>query len=115
MEKCPSKQTVNIFRKMNTVPKATKVNNNNSTFVSPIYAFSLAGKILFTRQFKVQLGKSTLIILSIKEKCRLWREIKTSPSTSPSIDRVFPICDRKRYNYNPLDMDIKVVIPEPTQ
>ena len=40
-----SKQTVNVFRKMNTVPKATKLYNYISTFVSPIYTFFLAGNI----------------------------------------------------------------------
>ena len=29
---------------------------------------------LFTSQFKLKIGKSTFIILSIKEKCRHWRE-----------------------------------------
>ena len=38
-EKFQSKQTVNVFIKINTVPKATKLCNNNNTFVSPIYTF----------------------------------------------------------------------------
>ena len=30
---------------------------------------------MFTRQFKVQIGKSTDIIKKSKSECRLWREI----------------------------------------
>ena len=46
-EKFQSKQTVNVSRKNNTVPKARKLYNiNNSTFVSPIYTFSLAGNTI---------------------------------------------------------------------
>ena len=45
-EKFQSKQTVNVFRKYNTVPKATKLYNNHSTFSSPIYTFCLAGNII---------------------------------------------------------------------
>ena len=70
---------------------------------------------LFTRQSKVQIRNSTLIILSIKEKCRLWREIKTSRSISFFIDRVFPYFDGKTYGSNPSKMHIKVVLPAPTQ
>ena len=44
---------------------------------------------MFTRQFKVKMGKSTVIILSMKEICRLWREAKTLPSISSFIHRVF--------------------------
>ena len=43
-------------------------NNNNSIFISPIYTFLWRETQLFTRQIKVQLGKSTLIILSRKGK-----------------------------------------------
>ena len=45
-EKFQSKQIVNVFRKINTVPKATKLYNNNITFVSPIHTFSSAGNII---------------------------------------------------------------------
>ena len=43
--KVSTKANSKVFRKINTVPKATKSYNNNGTFVSPIYAFSLAGNI----------------------------------------------------------------------
>ena len=43
-------------------------NNNNIIFISPIYTFPWRETQLFTRQIKVQLGKSTLLILSIKGK-----------------------------------------------
>ena len=45
-EKFQSKQTINVSRKINTVPKATKRYIHNSTFVSPIYTFSLAGNLI---------------------------------------------------------------------
>ena len=67
---------------------------------------------MLTRQFKVQLGKSTLIILSTKEKCPFWREKNTSPSIFSFIDHVFSISRPKKYGS---EIDIKVVIPEPTQ
>ena len=41
---------------------------NNCTFISPIYTFPWRETYLFTRQIKVQIGKSTLIILFIKGK-----------------------------------------------
>ena len=44
-EKFQSKQTVNVFRKMNTIPKATNLYNPHSILVSPSYTFSLAGNI----------------------------------------------------------------------
>ena len=45
-EKFQSKQTVNVFKKSNTIPKATKLYINSSTFVSPIYTFFLAGNTI---------------------------------------------------------------------
>ena len=100
---------------MSMISKATKLYNNNGSFVSPIYTFFLAEAKLFTRQFEVQIGKGTLNILSIKEKCPLQREINTYPSISSFIDRVFSFFQRKKYGSNPSEMDIKVVIPLPTQ
>ena len=45
-EKFQTKQTFNVVRKTITVPKATKLYSNKSTFVSPIYTFSLAGNLI---------------------------------------------------------------------
>ena len=85
------RQTVNKVE-FGTIPKDYNFYYNNSTLVSPIYTFSLAGNIIvYTRQFKVQIGKSTLNILSIKEKRQLWRKINTSPSISSFMDRIFSI------------------------
>ena len=71
---------------------------------------------MFTRQIKVQIGKSTLTILFFKEKgCRLWREINTLQSISSLTDRVFPIIRQEKVQSDPSKMDIKVVIPAPTQ
>ena len=45
-EKFQSKQTVKVFKKINTKLKATELYINISAFVSPIYTFSLAGNII---------------------------------------------------------------------
>ena len=76
-----------------TIPKGYILYNNNFTLISPIYTFPWRDTKLFTRQIKVQIGKSTLIIIFIKERerCRLWREINTFSSISSLTDRVFPI------------------------
>ena len=60
-------QTVKkIFIKNGTIPKGYNLYINNCTFISPIYAFPWRQTQLFTRQIKVQKGKSTLIITFIK-------------------------------------------------
>ena len=51
-----------------TIPKGYNLYNNKCTFISPIYTFPWRETQLFTRQIKVQIGKSTLIILFIKGK-----------------------------------------------
>ena len=50
-----------------------------------------------------------------RKGCRLWREINTLPSISSLTDRVFSISRQKRVRSDPSEMDIKVVIPAPTQ
>ena len=39
-------QTVDVFKKNITLPKATSLNDNNSTFISLIYTFSVARNII---------------------------------------------------------------------
>ena len=90
-------------------------NSNNSTLISPIHTFPWRETKIFKRQVKVKKARSTLFILSSKEKCQLWQEINSSPSISSNIDRVFSTFRRKKYGYNPSEMDNKVVIPAPTQ
>ena len=51
-----------------TISNGYNFYNINSTFISPIYTFPWRETYLFTRQIKVQLEKSTLIILFIKGK-----------------------------------------------
>ena len=51
-----------------TISDGYNLCNNISTSVSPIYTFAWRETKLFTRQIKVQIGKSTLIIFFIKEK-----------------------------------------------
>ena len=114
-EKFQLKQRVNVFKKINTVPKATKLYNPNSTFVSPIYTFSLAGNIIVYKPIQGTNKEKYFNHLSITEKCRLWRELNTSPSISSFIHRVFSIFRRKKYGSNPLEKDTKVIFPTPTQ
>ena len=55
-------QTVKmIFIKNGTIPKSYNLYNNNCTFISPIYTLPWRETKLFTRQIKVQIGKSTFI------------------------------------------------------
>ena len=51
-----------------TISNGYNLYKNNSTLISPIYTFPWRETYLFTRQIKVQIGKSTLIITFIKEK-----------------------------------------------
>ena len=51
-----------------TIPKSYNLYNINFTFFCPIYTFPWRETKLFTRQIKVQMGKSNLIILFIEEK-----------------------------------------------
>ena len=81
-----------------TIPEGYNLYNPNCTFSSPIYTFLWRETQFFTRQIKVQIGKSTLIILFIKEKeCRHWRKINTFPSISPLTDSVLSIFRQKKY------------------
>ena len=47
--------------------------------------------------------------------CRLWREINTPPSISSLTDRVFSNFRQEKVRSDPSEIDIKVVIPAPTQ
>ena len=95
--------------------KGYNLYNNNSTFISSIYTFPWRETYLFTRQIKVQIGKSTLIILSIKEKMPTLPRNKDPSPISSLMHRVFSIFRREKYRSNPSKMDIKVVNPAPTQ
>ena len=64
-EKFQQMQTVNDI-KFSTIPKGYYLYIKN-TCISPIYTFPGRETKLFTRQIKVQLGKSTLFILTIEE------------------------------------------------
>ena len=70
---------------------------------------------MFTRQMKVQIGKSTLIMLSIKGKMPTLAGNKHPFVQFSLMDRVFSICRQKSYASNTSEIDIKVVIPTPTQ
>ena len=54
-------------------------------------------------------------IIYQREGCRLWRGINTLPSPFSLTDRVFPIFRQEKVRSGPSEMDIKVVIPAPTQ
>ena len=68
-KKFQQKRTVNDVE-FSTIPESRNLKQKNITFVSFIYTFSSAGNKVFYTQFKIQIGKSTFIMLSIKEKCR---------------------------------------------
>ena len=65
-------------------------------------------KQFFTRQVKVQIGKSTIIITTSKLECRLWREINNFSIHLSSI-HLWTEKDKP----NPSEKDIKVLIPAP--
>ena len=69
---------------------------------------------MFTRQVKVQVGKSTYITNTSKSECRLWWEINNFPSISSLIGRVLSIFRQKMEGPNPSELDIKVFNPAPT-
>ena len=90
--------------------------NINSTFISPIYTFSLAGNIVVYTPSKGTNREKYFNHINYKDKrCLLWREIYTIPSISSLIGRVFSIIRGKKHEPNPSELDIKVLIPAPTQ
>ena len=56
-----SKQAVNFFRIMSTISKATKFYINISTFVSPIYTFSLVRNVIVYTQIQDTNGEKHFI------------------------------------------------------
>ena len=117
-EKFQSKQTVNIFRKIYTVPKATKINNNNNnnkTSISPSYTFSLAGKIIVYTPIQGTKREKYFNLIIYRGKMPTLAGKNTSPSISSFINRVFSTFRRKKYGSTPSQMDTKVVIPTLTQ
>ena len=103
-----------FFKKISTVPKATKLYNNIHTLVSPIFTFSLAGNIIvYTPIQSTNREKYFNHIIYFKKMPTLAGK-NTSPSISSFIDRVFSIFRRKKYMSNPSEMDIKVLVPAPT-
>ena len=109
-----SKQTVNVFRKINTVPKATKLFNNIGTFVCPIYTFSLAGNITVYTPIQGTNRKKyfNYIIYKGKMPTLAWNK-HLSVHFFLHRPHLFHLL-AKKYGSNPSAMDIKVVIPSPT-
>ena len=105
-----------IFVENGTIPKSYNLHNKNCTFLSPIFTLPWRETLLFTRQIKVQIGKSTLIILFIEgqDADPGGKQTPVHPFL-PSQTASFPSFDGKRYGCDPSEMDIKVVIPAPTQ
>ena len=89
-------QTVNVFwqRIQNQRLKIYRIILVFSSFL--FIPFPWRETLFSIGQLKVQMGKSTWIILSLKEKCRLWRVIDTSPSISSFIDSVYFIFRQKK-------------------
>ena len=84
------------------------------SFNSPIYTFSWRETQMRTRQINVQIGRSTLQVITSKFKCRLWREINNiSIYLIPHRTCLFQFW-QKMIGPNPSEMAIKVSIPVPT-
>ena len=70
--------------------------NNNCTSISPTYTFPWRETYLFTRQIKVQIGKSTLIIIIIKgEVPTLAKNKQLSVHFFPHGPRIFHLSTEK--------------------
>ena len=77
---------------------------------------SLAGNIIvYTPDQGTNREKYFKYNIYQREGCRLWREINTLPSIFSLTDGVFSIFWQKKVRSDPSEMDIKVVIPAPTQ
>ena len=106
-------KTVNDLK--GRVPEGYNLYNKNKTFVPPIDTFPWRKTYLFTRQIKVQRGKSTLIILFKKGKMPIFAVNKhASVHFFLHGPRLFQISTEK-YGSDPSEMDIKVVTPALTQ
>ena len=86
---------------------------NVSTFVSPFYTFSWPGNNCSHAKSRYQVGKSTLIVLLTKQKCRIGLEINAFTSISFFIGRSFSIFWLKINAFFPSEWDIKVHFPAP--
>ena len=87
----------------------------NNTFVSPICSVFLVRNISFHSPIQRTNGEKFFNHVIYKAKCRLWREINTSPSIFSFMERVFFITRRKKYGSSLSEMGITVVIPTLTQ
>ena len=90
--------------------------HQNSTLISLIYTFSRAGNIIVYTPSQSTNREEYFNYVHYKDKrCRLWREINTFSSISSLIGCVCSTFRRKKYKPNPSEMDMKVLIPAPTQ
>ena len=104
-----------LFKKINTVPKATKVYNINSTFVSPIYIFSLAGNIIVYTPNQDTVREKYFIHIIYKGKMpNLAGKKQLSVNIFLHGPRLLSISAEK-YGSNMSEMDTKLSIPAPTQ
>ena len=115
-EKFQSKQTVTVLGKMNTVPKATKLSITSSTFVSPIYTFSMTGKIIVYTAFQGAKREKNFN-LSIYQGRMPTLAVNKHLSVYFFFHRrcLFPSFDGKEYGSNPSETGMKLVITAPTQ
>ena len=90
--------------------------NDNSTLFYPIYTLSLVGnKVVYTPS-QGTIRERYFNQINYKDKrCQLWQEINTFPSIHSLISCVFSILRRKKFEINPSEMDIKVLILAPTE
>ena len=95
--------------------KGCNLYNNTSTFVSPIYTSSLARNINVYTPIRSTNMENYFDHITYKGKMPTLAGIKHLPSISSVPDRVFSIFRRKMYGSSPLEMDIKMLTPAPTQ
>ena len=75
--------------------------------------FTCRERKLFTREVKVQTGKNTFIVRTLKWRCRLWRETINFPLIFSLIGRTLSIFRQKMNGPNLSDMNIKKLIVAP--
>ena len=84
-------------------------------FVSPIYAFSLAGNVFVYTPSQSKNREKYFSHNNYKENCQCWRGINIFPAISSPIERIFCIFRSNMKGSNPSEMDMKVLILAPTQ
>ena len=85
------------------------------TFVFPFCTIFLALNITVYTPSQGTNRAKHFIIVTMKEKCQLWRQMNNFPSFSSLKDHTFSIFRQKMYGPIPSDIDIQMLIPATTQ